>query len=55
MTNRRINPKSGVIELTDEQLNSVTGGGTKRSGEPVHYFEIKMTDVLISSVALSGQ
>ena len=56
MNNRRIDPKSGVIELNDEQLKSVTGGGRKGGNDsPVRYIEFKLKDVLISSVSVSGQ
>jgi bacteriocin-like protein len=47
MDNRRIDPKSGVIELNDEQLKSVTGGRKAGSGP---YLVITMKEVLISSV-----
>jgi bacteriocin-like protein len=47
MSNRRIDPKSGFIELNDEQLKSVTGG-RKVGDHP--YLVITMKEVLISSV-----
>ena len=49
MNNRRIDPKSGVIELNDEQLKSVTGG-RKAGSDRGPYLVITMKEVLISSV-----
>jgi hypothetical protein len=49
MSNRRIDPKSGVIELNDEQLKSVTGG-RKAGSDRGPYLVITMKEVLISSV-----
>jgi len=49
MNNRRIDPKSGVIELNDEQLKSVAGG-RKAGSDRGPYLVITMKEVLISSV-----
>ena len=57
MNNRTIDLKSGAIELNDEQLKSVTGGGRKggNDGSPVRYMEFRLEEVLISSVSVSGR
>jgi bacteriocin-like protein len=42
-------------ELTDEQLNEVTGGGKNTSSDqPVKYMEFKLKEVLISGVQSGG-
>jgi bacteriocin-like protein len=48
VNNRRIDSKSGAIELNDEQLKSVTGG--RKAGSDHPYLVITMKEVLISSV-----
>jgi hypothetical protein len=52
MSSRRIESKSGAIELNDEQLKSLTGG-RKCSDAPVRYMEFKLKEVLISSIQTS--
>ena len=38
---------TGMTELSDEQLDWVTGG--QKTGEQVEYLKVTMTDILITS------
>jgi hypothetical protein len=41
-------PTSPSTELSDDQLESVTGGGKKKGEEQQEYLVIKLTDVIIT-------
>jgi hypothetical protein len=41
----------GITELTDEQLDWVTGGGKTRAAvQPLDYIKVTMEDIIITSV-----